>query len=130
MGASFDVKTPHAKKVTLPDGSATLTFRPDFGARISDNFNDAQKFVDNEVLRLSEPLIPFRSGYLVRSGKVGTVLGNGEVIYNAPYARFQYYRTAQTRDYDIRRGGMWFERMKAAHRDEILKAAKRMVKNG
>lgn len=31
--------------------------------------------------------------------------------------------TSQTRSYDSRRGGMWFERMKTAHRTQILKLA-------
>ncbi len=126
--ATFHVKTPHAKKVILPNGMATLEFRPDFGAKMSSQFNDVQAFVDNEVLRYCQPLIPFRTGMLVRSGKVGTVLGSGLVQYTMPYARFQYYRTAQSRLYDSRRGSKWFERMKTAHRHDILSGAKRMLK--
>lgn len=126
--AAFNVQTPSAKRVMLPNGMATLEFRPDFGARMNGKFDDAQAFVDNEVLRYSQPLIPFRTGMLVRSGKVGTVLGSGCVQYIVPYARFQYYRTAQTRPYDVRRGAKWFERMKAAHRDDILSGAKKRMK--
>ena len=62
---------------------------------------------------------------LEKSGLLGTVVGSGEVKYIAPYARFQYYSTAQSRIYDPRRGGMWFERMKAAHRKDILRAAEK-----
>lgn len=128
--ATFNVQTPHTKKIVLPDGTVTIEFCPDFGARMRGKFDDAQVFVDNEVLRYSQPLIPFRSGTLVRSGKVGTVLGSGLVQYTVPYARFQYYKTAQSRSYDSRRGGKWFERMKTAHRKDILDGAKKIMRRG
>lgn len=126
--ATFNVQTPHTKKIVLPNGNVTLEFRPDFGARMSGKFDNAQAFVDNEVLRYSQPLIPFRTGTLVRSGKVGTVLGSGTVRYTIPYARRQYYQTAQSRSYDSRRGGKWFERMKIAHKKDILAGAKKIMK--
>ena len=128
--ATFNVQTPHAKKIVLPNGTVSLEFRSDFGARMSGKFDNAQAFVDNEVLRYSQPLIPFRTGTLVRSGKVGTVLGSGVVQYVVPYARFQYYRTSESRVYDSRRGAKWFERMKVAHRGDILAGAKKMMRNG
>ncbi len=128
--ATFNVKTPHVKKFVLPNGEATLTFRADFGAKMSGKFSGTQAFVDNEVLRYSQPLIPFWSGTLVRSGKVGTVLGSGLVQYIVPYARFQYYRTAQSREYDAHRGGLWFERMKTAHGKDILSGAKKIIRQG
>ena len=71
--ATFNVRTPPVKRIKLPNGEVELSFRPDFGARMSGSFSGAQSFVDNEVLRYSQPLIPFRTGVLVRSGKVGTV---------------------------------------------------------
>lgn len=90
-------------------------------------FDNAQKFVDNEVLRYDEALIPFQTGMLVRSGKVGTVLGSGEVKYIVPYAAKQYYDTAKSRPYDANRGAQWFERMKVAHKRDILNGAKKMM---
>lgn len=128
--ATFNVQTPHAKTVRLPNGEASLSFRPDFGARMSGSFSSAQAFVDNEVLRYSQPLIPFRTGTLVRSGKVGTVLGSGLVQYTVPYAASQYYKTAPSRSYDAKRGGKWFERMKAAHKKDILSGAKKFMRQG
>lgn len=128
--ATFNVQTPHAKSITLPNGEVSLTFRPDFGARMSGNFSSTQVFVDNEVLRYSQPLIPFRTGTLVRSGKVGTVLGSGLVQYIVPYAASQYYKTATSRTYDANRGGKWFERMKTAHKKDILSGAKKIMRQG
>lgn len=89
-----------------------------------------QKIVDSEVLRLCDPLVPFVSGNLVKSGVRGTKIGSGEVCYNAPYARYQYYGKSRTgaplnytKTHHAAAGSLWFERMKAAHRDEILKKA-------
>lgn len=94
------------------------------------NFNKAQKFVDNEVLRLCSPLVPFQSGMLDKSGILGTEIGSGEVNYIAPYAAAQYYNTAESRPYDAQRGAKWFERMKAGHRSEILEGAKKIAGGG
>lgn len=84
-----------------------------------------QKFIDNEVLRLTSPYIPFKTGMLIKSGTLGTVVGSGEVNYIAPYAAKQN-QTAASRSYDAQRGGQFFERMKIDHRDEILRGAKKL----
>lgn len=82
--------------------------------------HEKQKLIDSEVLRLSAPLIPMRTGTLIRSGQLGTVIGSGEVRYTAPYSRKQYH-TKQSRGYDPRRGGLWFDRMKAANKAHFKK---------
>ena len=84
-----------------------------------------QKYVDSEALRLSSPYVPFKTGNLDRSGIRGTNIGSGEVIYNAPYSSKQY-NTATTRSYDAQRGGLWFERMKIDHKEEIMRGAKKL----
>ena len=88
-------------------------------------FNRKQMIVDSETLRYCDPLVPLITSMLRKSGILGTVIGSGEVTYITPYARSQYYRTAQTRTYDPRRGGMWFERMKTAHKKDIQRAAEK-----
>ena len=50
-----------------------------------------QKFLDNEVLRTTESYVPMDTGALKQSGINGTVVGSGKVVYNSPYARYQYY---------------------------------------
>lgn len=80
---------------------------------------DRQKVIDSEVIRLCSRYVPFRTGTLERSGTVGTVIGSGEVKYTVPYAREQYFKTRTSRSYDAKRGGKWFERMKAEHHREI-----------
>lgn len=93
-----------------------------------------QKAIDGEVLRRSDPYVPMRTGVLKKSGTLGTKIGSGEVVYNAPYAHRQYYHnegkgrqgTAKhnSHNYKCLRGKFWFERMKADHLDDILKTAK------
>lgn len=84
-----------------------------------------QRRIDSETLRYCDPYTPKITGNLIQSGIRGTVIGSGEVVYNAPYAAKQYYETAQTRSYDPLRGAYWFERMKADHKDDILRSVQK-----
>lgn len=93
-----------------------------------DPYGKVQKAVDSEVLRRSDPYVPFRTGFLKKSGILGTKIGSGEVIYNAVYADKNYYHNAGRGKQGTARGGLrgrfWFERMKADHLQDILKTAK------
>lgn len=101
-----------------------ITFDPDFRQKTESNFEKCQKFVDSEVLRLSDPYVPMKTGMLKKSGISGTVIGSGVVEYTAPYAKRQYY----TNSGKGQRGKLWFERMKADHKDEIMKKARENFK--
>lgn len=120
--------------ITAPRGiifqqgnSATqLQWNPEFAKQRTQQFSRKQQFVDSEVLRRCSPRVPFQTGMLDKSGTLGTVVGSGEVKYIAPYAAHQYYNTSQTRPYDARRGGKWFERMKAEEKEDILRGAEKI----
>ena len=91
-----------------------------------------QAFLDNEVIRLTEPYVPFQSGILKNTPLLSSSLG--EVVYNTPYARRQYYEnrgngTDGTSNGGIR-GKLWFERMKADRRDDIIKSVQDFVNRG
>ena len=111
-----------------------------------------QKFIDQEVIRLMAPYTPFRMGVLESSAARGTKIGSGEINQISPYARFQYYGkvmvspitgsswasrgekkvlTEKNLQYDTSRhplaGKMWFERMKADKKDEILEGARKVA---
>lgn len=109
-----------------------LTFDPSFKKRSESNFENAQKFVDSEVLRLNEPYMPKRSGDMIRSGTRGTVISSGVVEYIAPYARWQNYTNAGKGTDGLNashgakglRGAFPLERMKADHLEEIEKGVK------
>lgn len=138
------IRTPADKrvKVNMEGGEveAVLQWRKDFGTRRTTGFQAAQVYVDSEVLRLSDPLTPMRTGTLKKSGLTATVTGSGTVTYNAPHARYQYYGKVMvgrapkrltnkdlTYEGAPQRGAKWFERMKAQNRNEILKGAAKIA---
>ena len=107
--------------------SARLEWNAGFGKKYTGVFNRAQAYIDSEVLRYCSPLVPLQTGMLEKSGLLGTDIGSGLVEYIAPYAHHQYYETANTRSYDASRGAHWFERMKAAHKKDILAGLQKMM---
>lgn len=111
-----------------------------------------QKFVDSEAIRLMRPYTPALTGTLADSATRGTKIGSGEINQTTPYARFQYYgkvmvssvtgspwaRRGESKvltDRDLQystamhplAGKMWFERMKADKKDEILEGARKVA---
>lgn len=126
-----EIKTPRGEIIETKNGTARLVWNDSkFKGIWSDQYSQAQKFVDSEVLRLSTPKIPLRSSMLIKSGQLGTFIGSGLVRWIAPYARKQYYDTAESRLYDPQRGAFWFERMKAVHDQEIINGAKKIAGGG
>ncbi len=128
--ADIKIETPRGCVIKTANGKAELTWNKDALAARQQHFQRAQVFVDSEVLRLCSPLVPFQTGMLDKSGKLGTEIGSGEVRYIAPYATVQYYNTSESRPYDAQRGAKWFERMKAGHKKEILDGAKKIAGGG
>lgn len=117
-----------------------LQFRKDFAARKILAFQQAQRYVDSEVLRRCDPLTPRLNGHLIQSGVRATRLGSGMVQYNSPYARYQYYGKVMigkapkkitniplTYTGAPNRGAKWLERMKGKDKKDILKGAGRIV---
>ena len=119
------IKTPRGQIIQTKNGKAKLEWNPNFGPTKTEQFSRAQKFLDSEVLRTTAPYVPLRTGALMKSGQLGTVIGSGEVVYNAPYAAKQYWNTAESRSYDPQRGAKWFERSKTDHKEEWLRGTKK-----
>ncbi len=130
------IETPKGTIIKTKNGKAKLTWNPNFSDKWQGRYTDAQKFVDSEVLRLSDPYIPMQSGMLKKSGILGTTIGTGEVVWNAPYARYLYYGkvmvgrapkkvTSAKLTYHgaPMRGAFWFERMKKDKGKQILDKA-------
>ena len=107
-----------------------LQWNAGFGPEMTKNLTRAQQFVDSEVLRFCSVRVPIQTGILQKSGILGTVIGSGEVIYVAPYAAKQYYKTARSRPYDANRGAYWFERGKVQERNRILRGAMKLAGGG
>lgn len=103
-------------------------------ARNLESGGQVQKAIDSEVLRRSDPYVPFDTGFLKKSGILATKIGSGLVEYNAPYADEQYYHNDgrgkqgltkhNKHNYKCLRGKLWFERMKSDHLQDIIKTAK------
>lgn len=113
-----------------------VEFGSDFPERSSENFLQAQKYIDTEVVRHSDPYVPFRTGIMKKSGISGTVIGSGIVEYTAPYARGQYYTNAGRGKEGLNavngakglRGPFFLERMKADHLPDIRRGLKEKFK--
>lgn len=56
-----------------------------------EEYGRTQKVIDAEVIRFCEPYVPFDKGVLTASASTATKVGSGEVRYQTPYARYQYY---------------------------------------
>lgn len=70
-----------------------------------------QKVVDAAVIRECQPYLPFDEGVLAASANTATEIGSGEVIYDTPYARYQYYGEVYGPNYPITENGEivgWF----------------------
>lgn len=123
------IETPKGKVVIGPNGKAELKFNPRFGPKWTRRYSQAQKFVDSEVLRYSEPFIPLRTGTMIKTGILGTDIGSGKVQWIAPYSNDQYYsgRKPGTSKTGPLRGRYWFERMKQIHGKKIVAGAKKIA---
>lgn len=125
------IETPRGKIIIGPNGKAELTFNSNFVPKWQGRYTDAQKFVDSEVLRLSEPYTPLRTSMLIKSGTLGTDIGSGTVQWIAPYAKAQYYshRRPGSQTGPLR-GPQWFERMKEVSGEKIILGARRIAGRG
>lgn len=122
---NFEIKTPRGTIYTQASKGGKVTARlewnPGFEPGMEKGFENAQAFVDSECIRRMAPETPRRTGVLVKSATLGTVIGSGEIDQIAPYARRQYYEHKEK--------SYWFERMKNRHKESILKGAAKYVKS-
>lgn len=82
----------------------------------------AQLLLDKRAADLTAPYVPYDTGALSRA-PYGS-LGQGELHYDLPYARRQYYENSGKGYQGTARGGLrgpyFFERMKADHSGRLL----------
>ena len=123
------IDTPRGKIIIdKPTMKARLIWNPNFQPIWQRRYSMAQKFVDSEVLRLSEPFVPLRTGMLIMSGILGTDVGSGTVQWIAPYAKSQYYSKRKPgSETGPLRGPQWFQRMKAISGKTIIAGARRLA---
>lgn len=115
-----------------------LVFAPDFGSKAKKNFAEAQDYIDGQCLKYLPDYTPISmdKGYNRRLKKVIPFTGKGKmskahkvpqpglIINTEPKARHEYYTN---KGYSgPNRGKYWFERMKADHKDDILKGLNKL----
>lgn len=86
----------------------------------------AQIFIDSEILRNSDPLVPFDTGSLKRSGITGTRIGTGIIKYTATYSKPQYFNGCSSGQ----RGRKWVRRMWISKGKKILKDTQKIINGG
>lgn len=114
-----------------------------------------QKKIDNECIRFMEAYTPKLKGELINSTTTGTVIGSGEIHQTAKYAHYLYEGilfvdpdtgSPFAKEHAIKvpaeperelqyyggglRGKKWFDRMKADHKDDILRVAQAIIDKG
>ena len=125
------IETPRGKVIVGKNNKARLEWNTNFVPKWNARYSASQRFVDSEVLRLSEPYIPMDTGMLIKSGILGTEVGSGTVQWIAPYSKAQYYssRSPGSQTGPLR-GPYWFERMKATYKKQIITGARRLAGGG
>lgn len=101
----------------------TFRYAGGFSTIWNKRYSDAQKIVDFDVLRYCSPLVPFKTGALIGSGIINTIIGTGLVVYFTPYAARLYYNPQYNFNGAPLRGAYWFERMKAKDKEKIRRNA-------
>jgi hypothetical protein len=121
------IEQPRDVTVQTKNGTAVLKWAPGTGSRKTAAFNKSQKFIDSECLRHMDSMTPMRSGALIQSATLGTVIGDGHIVYNSPYARRQYYENTGGSPRHPGAKSKWFESMKAQFGETIRKGAAKYV---
>lgn len=123
MKRDIKIASPRGYIYTTTSAAGTVTMRlkwaQGFVPKKKTAFTRAQEFVDSECLRYMNPLTPRRTGLMIKSGTLGTVIGSGSIEYLAPYARRQYYEHKEK--------SRWFETMKASKKEAIMKGANKIA---
>lgn len=143
-----NIKQPSDFYKAVKNGTLAFEWDKHFGKNRSIKLDTAQKYIDSECIEKMVPYTPMLNGVLFKSPVLGTKIGTGEINQIAPYARCQYYGklmvssvtgssyarkgekkilTSTPLKYNTFRnalaGKMWFERMKADHKEAILRGA-------
>lgn len=126
-------------KIRVFDGALDVNINAD---RFTAQYSRAQKWLDNQVITDSNPYVPFQSGDLRRSAIRGTVPGEGEIVWDSPYARYQYYGKVmigpppkELTDMPLQyhtpgTGSFWFENAKSVKKQQWINGARKIAGGG
>lgn len=129
--ADILIETPRGAIFTADGVTSQLIFFDKAFEQKGKAFNNAQKWLDNAVLRDTEQFVPMRTGALKQSGILGTVVGSGKIKYIAPYARKQYFANfAPSKAAHPQASREWFEVSKAVNGVQWFNGVKTIIKGG
>jgi hypothetical protein len=96
--------------------------------KLEQNKGMAQRALDMAVIKDSARFVPFDVGTLEGSALRGTNVGSGLVVYNAPYARAQYYgKFDHSRNKHPQATRLWFEAAKTLYFREWVKTVQEIM---
>lgn len=142
--------TPRGRVITIDNGHGKITSRLEWNdhlQRFNRQYDRAQVWLDNAVLKDSTPYVPMRTGALYKTGQLGTTPGEGVVQWIAPYARYIYYgkvmvgpkygpKYAIDKDLNIsdkphgQAQPFWFEAAKAQNKPVWVRGVRRLAGGG
>lgn len=123
-------------------------------ARFNNDAKIAKRLLKNEIVKDTEKFVPMQGGYLKNAVTASLQSDDDYVVYNVPYARFLYYgfvmigrvthrpwaKRGETKVKTSRKlqygkvhpmaCSHWFERSKALYKNNWLKIAKKVYRNG
>jgi hypothetical protein len=97
--------------------------------KYGDRIERAQAFLDSEVLRQSNPFVPFVQGTLANTAVIEKP---GEIVYVQPYARAMYYgdNFNFTKSFHPDAGPRWTDRAKAIHLPDWKRGVEDILRGG
>lgn len=139
------------------DGKIKLVWSPSFSSNMNRRFDNVQDVIDNAALRYMIPYMPFDTGAFIKKTVNATVIGSGEIFCPGPEAHYLNEGEVYGPNIPIREGGQivgfysppvkyptgrplvynttknplagphFFDRMKADHKEDILKEAQEVA---
>ena len=100
----------------------------EFGSGWTKKLNTVQSMFDTEVLRTTEPYVPYDTHLMAHSALLASNIGAGELSWSTPYVIEQYYNTSDSRPYSSLAGAHWGDRSKADNLTHYATFAKGAVK--
>jgi hypothetical protein len=106
-------------------GIVQMVWHPDATLKYQRKYSAAQRWLNSEIIRRSEPYTPLKTGMLIQSAE-DRPPGSGSVRWTTPYARYQYYFPKEPGSATgPLRGPRWVDRMLADHKKTIIRGLKK-----
>ena len=112
---------------------AEIRIDVDFGSianKCNKAVKKAQMWLDNEIVSDCQPYLPFLTGDLQRS-TMSTVIGEGNIVYDVPYARKLYYGDQfnfNKQNHPLATA-YWFEYAKTANEQKWINGVNKIVED-